>query len=74
MVKVVDLMKLEPSSEHPNGLSDEDDDTLTDTNVHARGYNAGGTITAPFDMRVQNGLDRSTWSKPCEDWRWGGLG
>jgi xylulose-5-phosphate/fructose-6-phosphate phosphoketolase len=27
-------------------------------NLHVRGYNEEGTITTPFDMRVQNGLDR----------------
>ncbi len=83
VVNVVDLMKLEPSSEHPHGLSDEDYDSLftrdrhiifafhgypwlihrltyrrTNTNLHVRGYNEEGTITTPFDMRVQNRLDR----------------
>ena len=29
-------------------------------NLHVRGYNEEGTITAAFDMRVQNRLDRST--------------
>lgn len=27
-------------------------------NLHVRGYNEEGTITTPFDMRVQNNLDR----------------
>ena len=27
-------------------------------NLHVRGYNEEGTITTPFDMRVQNRLDR----------------
>ena len=27
-------------------------------NLHVRGYNEEGTVTTPFDMRVQNGLDR----------------
>ena len=27
-------------------------------NMHVRGYNEEGTITTPFDMRVQNDLDR----------------
>ncbi len=83
VVNVVDLMKLEPSSEHPHGLSDEDYDSLftkdkhiifafhgypwlihrltyrrTNPNLHVRGYNEEGTITTPFDMRVQNRLDR----------------
>ena len=26
--------------------------------LHVRGYNEEGTITTPFDMRVQNKLDR----------------
>ena len=83
VVNVVDLMKLQPSSEHPHGLSDVDYDSLftkdkhiifgfhgypwlvhrltyrrTNRNLHVRGYKEEGTITTPFDMRVQNGLDR----------------
>ncbi len=27
-------------------------------NLHVRGYREEGTITTPFDMRVQNDLDR----------------
>ena len=30
----------------------------TSHNLHVRGYNEEGTVTTPFDMRVQNGLDR----------------
>jgi xylulose-5-phosphate/fructose-6-phosphate phosphoketolase len=30
----------------------------TNRNLHVRGYNEEGTITTPFDMRVQNHLDR----------------
>jgi len=30
----------------------------TNQNLHVRGYNEEGTITTPFDMRVQNKLDR----------------
>ena len=30
----------------------------TNRNLHVRGYKEEGTITTPFDMRVQNGLDR----------------
>ncbi len=30
----------------------------TNRNLHARGYKEEGTITTPFDMRVQNDLDR----------------
>lgn len=83
VVNVVDLMKLEPDTEHPHGLSDADYDSLfttdkhiifafhgypwlihrltyarTNRNLHVRGYNEEGTITTPFDMRVQNRLDR----------------
>jgi len=83
VVNVVDLMRLQPSAEHPHGLSDTDYDALFTTdkpivfgfhgypwlvhrltyrranhNLHVRGYNEEGTITTPFDMRVQNGLDR----------------
>ena len=83
VVNVVDLMKLQPDTEHPHGLSDRDYDSLfttdkhiifafhgypslihrltyrrTNRNLHVRGYNEEGTITTPFDMRVQNRLDR----------------
>ena len=30
----------------------------TNRNLHVHGYQEEGTITTPFDMRVQNGLDR----------------
>jgi xylulose-5-phosphate/fructose-6-phosphate phosphoketolase len=30
----------------------------TNSNLHVRGYKEEGTITTPFDMRVQNDLDR----------------
>lgn len=30
----------------------------TNKNMHVRGYNEEGTITTPFDMRVQNKIDR----------------
>jgi len=83
VVNVVDLMKLQSSTEHPHGLTDVDYDALftrdrpimfafhgyaslihrltyrrTNRNLHVRGYNEEGTITTPFDMRVQNRLDR----------------
>jgi xylulose-5-phosphate/fructose-6-phosphate phosphoketolase len=83
VVNVVDLMKLQSSSEHPHGLSELDYDSLftrtkhiifafhgyaslvhrltyrrTNHNLHVRGYKEEGTITTPFDMRVQNDLDR----------------
>jgi xylulose-5-phosphate/fructose-6-phosphate phosphoketolase len=83
VVNVVDLMKLQPQSEHPHGLSDTDYDSLFtkdkhiifafhgypwlvhrltyrryNRNLHVRGYKEEGTITTPFDMRVQNDLDR----------------
>ena len=83
VVNVVDLMKLQPASEHPHGLSDATTTRCSPTdkhiifafhgypwlihrltyrrtnrNLHVRGYNEEGTITTPFDMRVQNNLDR----------------
>jgi len=30
----------------------------TNRNLHVKGYKEEGTVTTPFDMRVQNGLDR----------------
>ena len=83
VVNVVDLMKLQPHTEHPHGLTDEDYDALftkdkpiifafhgyptlvheltyrrRHKNLHVRGYKEEGTITTPFDMRVQNDIDR----------------
>ncbi len=83
VVNVVDLMKLQPTSEHPHGLSDADYDSIFtkdrpivfafhgypkliheltyhrhNRNMLVRGYIEEGTITTPFDMRVQNNLDR----------------
>ncbi|AMM22756.1 phosphoketolase (plasmid) [Frondihabitans sp. PAMC 28766] len=83
VINVVDLMKLQPATEHPHGLSDTDYDSLftmdkpivfafhgypwlvhrltysrTNRNIHVHGYEEEGTITTPFDMRVQNRLDR----------------
>lgn len=83
LVNVVDLMKLQPHTEHPHGLTDEDYDVLFTTekpiifafhgyptliheltyrrhnkNLHVRGYKEEGAVTTPFDMRVQNNIDR----------------
>jgi xylulose-5-phosphate/fructose-6-phosphate phosphoketolase len=83
VVNVVDLMRLQPHTEHPHGLNDKDYDSLftrdkpivfgfhgypwlvhrltyrrSNRNLHVRGYKEEGTITTPFDMRVQNDLDR----------------
>ena len=83
VVNVVDLMKLQSSTEHPHGLSEFDYDSLftkdkhiifgfhgypwlihrltyrrANRNLHVRGYREEGTITTPFDLRVQNDLDR----------------
>ena len=83
VINVVDLMRLQPQSEHPHGLSDMDYDQLftrdkpivfgfhgypslvhgltyrrNNRNLHVRGYKEEGTITTPFDMLVQNDLDR----------------
>ncbi len=82
-INVVDLMKLQPQSKHPHGLSDiEYDELFTknkpivfayhgypslihellyhrhNRNLHVCGYMEEGTITTPFDMRVQNQIDR----------------
>ena len=82
-INVVDLMKLQPQSKHPHGLSDNDFDLLftkdkpiifnfhgypslihellyhrSNRNLHVSGYLEEGTITTPFDMRVQNEIDR----------------
>ena len=83
VVNVVDLMKLQPHTEHPHGLTDADYDALftkdkpiifafhgyhtliheltyrrANKNIHVFGYKEEGTITTPFDMRVQNEIDR----------------
>ena len=83
VINVVDLMRLQPHTEHPHGLSDEEYDMLFtkdkpivfafhgyatlvheltyrrhNKNLHVRGYKEEGTITTPFDMRVQNDIDR----------------
>ena len=82
-INVVDLFKLQSSSRHPHGLSDEEFDTLftkkmpiifnfhgypslihellyerTNHNIVVKGYVEEGSITTPFDMRVQNEIDR----------------
>lgn len=83
VINVVDLMRLQPNSEHPHGLNDIDYDSLftkdkhiifnfhgypwlihrltyrrNNQNLHVRGYKEEGTITTPFDLRVQNDIDR----------------
>ena len=84
VVNVMDLMRLQPASEHPHGLSEAEFDALFTTdrqivfafhgypsliheltyrraghkNLHVRGYKEEGTTTTPFDMVVQNDLDR----------------
>ena len=83
VINVVDLMKLQPSTEHPHGLTDNEYDMLFtkdkpiifafhgyptlvheltyrrhNRHLHVRGYKEEGTITTPFDMRVQNDIDR----------------
>ncbi len=83
VVNIVDLMKLQPSAEHPHGLSDADFDAMftrdrpvifgfhgypglvhqltyhrANRQLHVHGYREEGTITTPFDIRVQNELDR----------------
>ena len=83
VVNVVDLMRLQDTSQHPHGLSQSDYDMLftkdkpilfvyhgypsliheltyrrANKDLHVRGYKEEGTITTPFDMRVQNEIDR----------------
>ncbi len=82
-INVVDLMKLQPKTRHPHGLSDEEFNLLftkdkpiifafhgyptlihefiyerENKNLFVAGYNEEGSITTPFDMRVQNEIDR----------------
>ena len=83
-VNVVDLLALEPQSEHPHGLPDHEFDSIftvdkpiifayhgypwlihrltyrrtNHDNLHVRGYKEEGTTTTPFDMTVQNDMDR----------------
>ena len=83
VVNVVDLMRLQDSTQHPHGLKQDDYDMIFtadkpilfayhgypsliheltyrrhNKDLHVRGYIEEGTITTPFDMRVQNNLDR----------------
>ncbi len=83
VVNVVDLLRLQSSSEHPHGLNETEYDAMftrdkhivfayhgypslihrltyrrTNRNLHVSGYIEEGTITTPFDMRVQNKMDR----------------
>ena len=83
VINIVDLMRLQDSTQHPHGLTTADYDTLFtknkpilfayhgypsliheltyrryNKNLHVRGYMEEGTITTPFDMRVQNNIDR----------------
>lgn len=83
VINVVDLMRLQSSTDHPHGISDSAYDKLftkdkpiifafhgypnlihlltykrTNRNIHVHGYKEEGTITTPFDMRVQNEIDR----------------
>ena len=83
VVNVVDLMRLQDSTQHPHGLRQDDYDMLFtkdkpilfayhgypsliheltyrrhNKDLHVRGYVEEGTITTPFDMRVQNSIDR----------------
>jgi xylulose-5-phosphate/fructose-6-phosphate phosphoketolase len=84
VVNVVNLMKLQPSEEHPHGLSHAEFDAIftldkpiifafhgypwlihrltyrrtNHANLHVRGYKEEGTTTTPFDMVVQNDMDR----------------
>lgn len=82
-INVVDLMKIDSTTNHPHALSDSEYDELFTVdkpivfayhgyptliheltyfrhnhNIIVKGYTEEGTITTPFDMRVQNKLDR----------------
>lgn len=82
-INVVDLFKLQSSSKHPHGLTDQEYDNLFtqkrpiifnfhgypslihellyeryNHNIVVKGYMEEGSITTPFDMRVQNEIDR----------------
>ena len=82
-VNVVDLMKIQPQTQHPHGLSDAEYNAIFtkdkpiifafhgyptlvheltykrhNKNLYVHGYQEEGTITTPFDMRVQNEIDR----------------
>lgn len=82
-INVIDLMKLQPSTRHPHGLTDREYNQLftkdkpiifnyhgyptliheftyerDNKNISVHGYIEEGTITTPFDMRVQNEIDR----------------
>ncbi len=83
-INVVDLFKLQPKSEHPHGLSDEDFDLLftvdkpiifnfhgypwlihrlayrrtNHANLHVRGYKEKGNINTPFELAIENEIDR----------------
>jgi hypothetical protein len=62
VINVVNLMKLQPASEHPHGLPDAGFDALFTKDkpiIFAfHGYKEEGTTTTLFDMVVLNDLDR----------------
>jgi xylulose-5-phosphate/fructose-6-phosphate phosphoketolase len=68
VVNVVDLMRLQPETEHPHGMPDREFDALFPSpvpvvfafhgNMHVRGFKEEGTTTTPFDMVMMNDLDR----------------
>jgi xylulose-5-phosphate/fructose-6-phosphate phosphoketolase len=68
VINVVDLMRLQPPTEHPHGMSDAEFDALFTPrrpvifayhgNIHVRGYREEGTTTTPLDMVMLNDLDR----------------
>ena len=83
-INVVDLFKLQPSTEHPHGLPDRDFDSLftvdkpvifnfhgypwlvhrltyarkNHENLHVRGYKEKGNINTPFELAIENEIDR----------------
>jgi xylulose-5-phosphate/fructose-6-phosphate phosphoketolase len=85
-INVVDLLRLQPRTDHPHGLSDIDFDLLFTTdkpiifnfhgypwlihrltysrtnhqNLHAHGYREKGNINTPFELAIENEIDRYT--------------
>jgi xylulose-5-phosphate/fructose-6-phosphate phosphoketolase len=85
-INVVDLFKLQPSTEHPHGLTDTDFDSLftidkpiifnfhgypwlihrmayrrtNHSRMHVRGYKEKGNINTPFELAINNEIDRFT--------------
>jgi len=85
-INVVDLLRLQPQTDHPHGLSDADFDLLFSVdkpiifnfhgypwlihrlcysrtnqhNMHVHGYREHGNINTPFELAIENKIDRFT--------------